>query len=166
MTSALSWNDLFGSSANVSTQASDTDYKHPCLRFTDHEYEVCSAYIANASLAVLVPYYKYANTGDGWTRYVTYRLGSRYIGRAHDQIQSRVASWPTGTNEVDAPHIEIMSVTSSLTTNIATLVTKESWRVQSSDRTVLYQEVDQQHVIMMQRVPSYILHKWVVTDVQ
>lgn len=168
--SALSWADLFGGTPSTSMQnapamlgAEDT---HPCLRFTNHEYEVCTAYVANSSLAVLVPYYKYANAGDSWSRYVTYRLGSRYTNQAYDQIRSRVAGWPAGKNDVDVPQIEILSVNSNLATNTAVLMTSETWRVRSPDGTIVYQEVWQRHTVTMKRVPSYVLHKWVVTDFQ
>lgn len=164
--SALSWRDLFGDSTRTSMQQTVTDDEHPCLQFTNHEYEVCSAYIANSSLAVLVPYYKYANANDSWSRYVTYRLGSRYTGQAYEQMRNRVAAWPAGKNDVGVPHIDILSVSSSLATNTATLITKESWRVESSDDTLIYQEIGQQHVVTMERVPSYVLHKWVVTNVE
>lgn len=138
-----------------------------CLHYAGHVYEVCTAYIANSSLAVLVPYYKYAN-GSNTTlrRYVTYRLGSRYSGQAYRLITARVAQWPTGTMEVAVPYIRIIAVHSSLRTNTATLTTQETWQVTTQTGRVVYQERNQRHTITMHRVPSYILHKWVVTNLQ
>lgn len=145
----------------------DTNDTHPCLQVTNHEYEVCTAYIANSSLAVLVPYYKYAHSSNATLqRYVTYRLSSRYTGNAYNLIVSRVGSWAPGEYDVEAPHIAITSVNSSLPTNTATLVTHESWTVTDRYGRIVYQENNAQHVITMQRVPSYILHKWVVTSIQ
>lgn len=168
--SALSWSDFFGgsSSAQTATQPAvdETDDEHPCLRATNHEYEVCTAYIANASAAVLVPYYKYANSTDGWQRFSTYRLSSRYVGDAYMTIQDRTASWPSGVHEVSVPDIHIVSVDSDLADNTATVVTRESWKVTDQTGQIIYQEMDQSHTITMQRVPSYVLHKWVVTNIQ
>ena len=148
-----------------SSSASDT--LNVCLHHSGHVYEVCTAYIANSSLAVLVPYYKYAKSTDAaLSRYVTYRLGSRYTGQAYGVITKRVASWPAGTYDVSVPDIRILSVGSSLQTNIATLVTEESWKVTSASGQVIYQENGQRHTVTMHRVPSYLLHKWVVTDLQ
>jgi hypothetical protein len=170
-TSALSWHDLFsgGSSAVTPQQsviANSTEEEYPCLQITNHEYEVCTAYAANSAAAVLVPYYKYANSTDAWSRYVTYRLGSRYSGQAYEDIRSRVASWPAGKNEVEVPRIHIVSVNSDLTTNSATLVTQETWSVEAPDGTILYSESNREHAITMARVPSYVLHKWVVTSIR
>lgn len=148
-----------------SSSASDT--LNVCLHYSGHVYEVCTAYIANSSLAVLVPYYKYAKSTDAaLSRYVTYRLGSRYTGQAYDVITKRVASWPAGTYDVSVPDIRILSVSSSLQTNTATLVTEESWKVTSDTGQVMYQENGQRHTVTMHRVPSYLLHKWVVTNLQ
>lgn len=172
---ALSWDDIFGGASSPAQQVERgvqavtneaPDSEHSCARVENHEYEVCTAYIANSSSAVLVPYYKYAHAEDGWQRYVTYRLGSRYHGSAYDAMRQRTASWPSGINDVDAPRIHIVSVDSDLSSNTATLVTRESWRVTDQDGNVLYQESDQKHVVTMRRVQSYVLHKWVVTDIR
>lgn len=153
--------------AAASAQASTMTQDDPCLHYTNHEYEVCTAYIANSSLAVLVPYYKYArSTNTTLQRYVTYRLGSRYTGSAYNTITSRVSGWPMGSFDVAVPRISILSVNSSLQTNTATLTTQETWRVENKQDKPIYQESNQLHTVTMQRVPSYILHKWVVTDIR
>lgn len=156
----------YQSNAGNSTMT-DTGTDYPCLRYSDHVYEVCSAYVANASLAVLVPYYKYAaSPNTGTSRYVGYRLGSRYYGDAYDTIRNRVAAWPGGTRDVAIPTIRILSVSSNLQTNTATLTTEETWRVTDKNDRIVYQESNVRHAITMQRVPSYFLHKWVVTDIR
>ena len=139
-----------------------------CLQFTDHEYEVCSAYIFNASLADLVPYYKYANSANtSLARLVSYRLDSRYTDQANQLIRDRVSWWPGGIdNDVDVPSIRILSVNANLSTNRATLRTVESWRVSNHADSVVYEETDVRHTITMARVPSYLLHKWVVTTIE
>jgi hypothetical protein len=164
--------NLFGHNISTSPQSATTtasqtsDLAQPCLRFQNHEYEVCTAYVANASLAVLLPYYEYAKSPNSTlARYVTYRLGSRYTGGAYQKIVNRVATWPIGNHDVAIPSIAIMSVASNLQTNTATLVTRESWKVTTESGQVIYQEVNKQHSIIMQRVPSYLLHKWVVTSI-
>src|SRR3981081_797692 len=46
-----------------------------CLQYANHEYEVCVAYIFNASLADLSPYYKYIHSLDSsLASFVSYRL--------------------------------------------------------------------------------------------
>jgi|SRR5215471_12167055 len=157
-------------SAALLTASSDTnqgDVTDSCLQYADHEYEVCVAYIFNASLADLLPYYKYAHSPNTSVRdFIHYRLGSRYIGQANTLLQNRVANWPEGTMSVAIPRIKITSVNASLATNTATLTTIESWKVTNSSRQVIYQENNAHHTSTMQRVPSYLLHKWVVTNIQ
>lgn len=140
---------------------------HTCLQFTNHEYEVCTAYIFNSSMADLVPYYKYAHSANaGLARFVDYRLGSRYTGSSNTLIRDRVAAFPSGEFDVDVPAIKIVSVNASLATNSATLQTVESWRVTDKADNVIYQETDVPHTVTMARVPSYVLHKWVVTSIR
>lgn len=137
-----------------------------CLQFTNHEYEVCTAYIFNSSLADLLPYYEYAHSPNGaLSSFVQYRLGSRYTGQAYNVITNRVASWPMGDLDVGVPKIKILSVHSSLATNTATLKTEETWKIKTESGAVVYREKHAVHAITMQRVPSYILHKWVVTNI-
>lgn len=151
----------------TSQPASLTQTLQTCARYRNHVYEVCSAYIFNSSLAVLVPYYKYVHNGNtALERYVSYRLGSRYTGQANTLMKNRVAHWPAGTMEVGVPTIHISSVHSSLATNTATLVTSETWHVTTQSGRPVYQENNRRHVITMHRVPSYILHKWVVTNIK
>jgi|GEM_PF-1696321 len=138
-----------------------------CLQFTNHEYEVCAAYIFNSAMAELVPYYKFANsTKASLARFVSNRLDSRYSGHANSLIRNRVAGWPTGEFDVDVPSIKILSVNSSLATNSATLQTVETWRVADDSGNTIYEETNAYHTITMARVPSYVLHKWVVTSIQ
>lgn len=138
-----------------------------CLQFSNHGYEVCTAYILNASIADLLPYYTFIHSSNvGLSRFVAYRLGSRYTGQAYDAIANRTASWPAGTMTVGVPDIHILSVTANLATNVAQLTTEESWEVRSESGQIVYQEVAVHHTIIMNRTPSYLLHKWVVSAIQ
>lgn len=148
-------------------QTTADDSKHPCVHYTNHVYEVCYAYAVNSSLLALVPYYKYASSPNPATsKLAAEHLNKRYYGDAYTTIQNRVASWPAGTKDVATPQIRIISVNSSLASSTATLVTQESWLVTDKNDRVIYRETNQRHVITMQRVKSYILHKWVVTDIR
>ncbi|HET6924330.1 MAG TPA: hypothetical protein VFH39_00685 [Candidatus Saccharimonadales bacterium] len=158
--------DAFTSPAHPSIDTGSTTWQ-TCAHYTNHVYEVCSAYILNAAHADLQPYYKYVHDPNSSVAgFVSYRLGSRYTGGAQRLITQRVANWPSGVNEVDGPDIRILSVTSSLQHNRATLATEESWTVRSASGAVLYQENHVRHTVTMARVPSYLLHKWVVTDIR
>lgn len=154
---------------DVSTLVNDVsqNLNDACLQYTNHEYEVCTAHVFNSSVADLVPYYAYAHsTNASLARFVQYRLGSRYAGQAARLIQDRVSSWPVGDFDVIVPDIQILTVDSSLATNTATLVTQESWQVTTESGQVLYTETEAPHTITMHRVQSYILHKWIVTNIE
>lgn len=141
--------------------------ENTCLMLRNHEYEVCTAYIFNAVFADLVPYYNFAHSSNSaMAHFVSYRLDSRYGDQANTLIRNRVAAWPAGETNVDVPIIKILSVNADLTTNTATLQTQESWLVTDQHQNVLYQADGGYHFITMQRVPSYVLHKWVVTDIE
>lgn len=153
--------------ASPTGNATGSNTLEVCAHYSGHVYEVCTAYLANSSLAVLVPYYKYATSSNGTlARYVSYRLGSRYTGQAKNVIVQRVKGWPTGTHDVAVPVIKILSVHSSLTTNTATLQTEESWKVTTKSGRVIYRETNRHHTVTMHRVQSYLLHKWVVTNLR
>lgn len=139
-----------------------------CLQVSDHIFEVCTAYFANCSFAALVPYYKYGRSANT-ARVIEARnrLESRYTGVARKIIESRVNAWPKGETDVSLPKISLVSVTSSLATNKASIVTRETWTVKShkSGRTI-YKEVNRLHRTTMQRVQGLLLHKWVVTAIR
>jgi len=138
-----------------------------CLQYSNHEYEVCVAYIFNASLADLLPYYTYTHSPNKeLANSVSYRLDSRYTGQANSLLRSRVASWPSGNMDVGIPSIKILSIHANLTANTATLITEESWKVRTESGQVVFQETDVHHAITLQRVPSYLLHKWIVSSMQ
>lgn len=152
-------------SASTST-ATATSTEQACLHYANHVYEVCTAYIANASLGALLPYYEFARSSNPLLAdLATHHLGSRYTGQAHNLITNRVAAWPAGEADVSLPDIRILSVHSNLKTNTATLYTEESWKVMTESGRVLFEETNARFRITMHRVPSYILHKWVVTNI-
>jgi hypothetical protein len=62
--------------------------------------------------------------------------------------------------------IEIDAATSSLTTNTATLQTRETWRVSDASGRVVYREDNAHHTVSLIRVQSYVLHEWDVSAIQ
>ncbi len=140
--------------------------ENTCLMFSNHQYEVCTAYIFNASIADLLPYYSYSRSNNAsLSRLVSYRLESRYEGQANSLVRERVMNWPAGNYDVDLPIIKILSINASLATNSATLQTQESWRAADESGKIMYAESNTPHTITMERIPSYLLHKWVVTSI-
>jgi len=165
--SALSISGHNSNNIQIASTQSLSDTSKTCLHYTDHIYEVCTAYIYNSVLADLVPYYKYSfGSNSSLARFVSYRLGSRYTGQAYSTITSRVTNWPTGKKEVRIPSIKILSANVDLDTNTAVLTTQENWRVTTEAGQVIYSETNAPHTITMEKVPSYILHKWIVTNIQ
>ena len=135
-----------------------------CLRYSGHIYEVCTAYIFNSSIGALEPYYKYGRSSNSYAvQLVINHLTKRYVGTALTTVTNRVNQFPSGTYTVEGPHITILAATSSLTTDSAVLQTRESWTIRAANGAVVYSENNQLHTVIMNRVPSYILHKWVVS---
>lgn len=158
---------ISGSAANFLNDIVQNANENTCLAFMDHDYEVCTAYIFNASMAALVPYYDLAHSSNAQIAgLVSSRLDSRYSGQANALIRSRVSSWAAGMYDTDLPLIRILNVNTSLATNTATLRTQETWVVADGHGNVVYREDNAYHTVTMARVPSYLLHKWVVTDIQ
>lgn len=138
-----------------------------CLHYHQHQYEICTAYIANSSLSALLPYYKYVHSPNSARRAAALnRLKSRYYGSARRLIVHRVAGWPRGENHVSLPDISIVTVYSEKDANRATMVTRESWRVTSGSGRVLRSEKKGMHMVSMRRVRGLVVHKWVVTAIQ
>lgn len=164
------WTSWFGRELGYDSQgASGNQYGRStvdvCAQGNRH-YEVCTAYIANASLAARYPFYQFGSSSNAARRQAaTNRLESRYTGQARAELESQVADWPSSVS-ARIPDISIRMVAVSSDENSATLVTRESWRVTSSSGTVLFAETNQEHTVYMARVPGLILHKWVVTDIE
>ncbi|HKP18062.1 MAG TPA: hypothetical protein VJT84_06250 [Gaiellaceae bacterium] len=136
-----------------------------CSGLLDRRLETCTAYIANASLAARVPYYKLArSTNPAHARLARYRLESRYVGAARLAIERQTGRWPHGTAKVDVPRIAILSV--RVTGNTAVLATRETWHVTSGSGRVLFAQTRKRHTVTMKRVPGVALHKWVVAAIR
>ncbi len=149
-----------GGDATGSARATVTE----CAGLLDRRLEVCTAYIANATLAARLPYYKFARSDNAaQARLARYRLESRYVGRARAKIVGQVSRWPRGRPNVDLPRVKITSA--RVSENRATLVTKETWKVRASSGRVLFSEKQRRHTITMQRVEGLVLHKWVVAAI-
>lgn len=139
-----------------------------CLHTDRHQYEVCTAYVANASYLARLPYYKFGHSADAdLARTFRERLESRYTGTARAMIERQTAGWP-GPSELDVflPTIQIDSVSVSADLSHAALTTHESWLVRTESGKALFEERDVAHVITLARVPGLVLHKWVVTAIR
>ncbi len=160
------------STSTVSTSTTSTATATPepgtlqqCLKYQGHVYEVCYAYIVNSSLGALLPYYAYAHSGNLTAgKIVSNHLEKRYVGQARQVVVERVRGLPRGKFEIGLPFIKIVSVSSD--GNNAQLTTEETWQVHDQAGNVVYQENGLRHQVSMQRVPSYVLHKWVVSSLQ
>ena len=132
-----------------------------CATLADRRLEVCTAYVANASLGARLPYYKLGRSENAArARLARYRLESRYVGAARIRIERQVSRWPAGARDVDLPRISIVSV--SVAGDRAMLVTRETWRVETPAGRVLFAEARGRHVTTMRKTAGLLLHKWVV----
>jgi hypothetical protein len=139
-----------------------------CLHADRHQYEVCAAYVANASYLARLPYYKFGHSADAdLARTFRERLESRYTAAARSMIERQAAGWP-GPSELDVflPTIRIDSVQVAADLSAARLTTHETWLVRTESGHVLFEERDAAHVISLARVPGLVLHKWVVTAIR
>jgi hypothetical protein len=166
--------------AEVSTQIdSSTAAQAACARFSQHEYEVCFAYLVNDTLLARVPFYQGSRSqapgyyhailegcvGQTLGEAAKCRLWSRYYDPARAALEQQVAGWP-GDVDVDFPRVSIVAVQSDLGTNTAIIQTQETWRVTAADGTVLFAENNQPHTITLRRVQGLALHKWVVISIK
>lgn len=142
-----------------------------CLAYKDHVYEACFAYVWNDAHWSLQPYYKYVHSDSVFSGLVN-RVALKYKGHALQVVRQRAANWPAGTNTVDGPDITIQGAWASLSCNRAILVTRETWTVRSPNGTMLYQENDKIHTVVLERTPDErfeyngtVLHQWVVSDI-
>ncbi len=156
------------SATAATTQTTSSPSLAVCGTYTNHLYEVCVAYVWNDAHWSLQPYYKYVHSGS-LLSFLKDRLALKYHDAALQAIQQRTASWPHGTNTVDGPDITILTARSRLACDRAVLTTRENWTVRASDDTVLYQEHQQPHTVILRRIPDkrfeydgHVLHQWVV----
>lgn len=141
---------------------------HSCLHISRHQYEVCFAYVANASYLARLPFYKFGHsTNADLARTSKHHMESRYTGAARAQIEGQTANWPPPEQlDVFLPSIHIDSVTVAADLSTATLTTHETWLVRTERGTTLFSERNAPHTIAMARVRSIILHKWIVTGIR
>jgi hypothetical protein len=139
-----------------------------CGTYENHLYEACTAYVWNDAHFSLQPYYKYVHSDSPFS-FLKNRLAIKYHDQALQVVQQRVAGWPKGTNTVHGPEITIVTARSSLTCDRAVLTTREDWTVYAPDGTVLYQENQQPHTVVLHRIPDqrfeydgHVLHQWAV----
>ena len=139
-------------------------------RYQNHEYEVCTAYIANSSQIALRGFYKFGNSRVGYVATpARHHFETRYYGTPRRHIEREVDGWPKGVgltgNDVDAS-MTLMSLSSGLAADRAVLTTKESWTVTANDGRVLHNEpMHSKEVTMCRgRLPGHPLHEWVVVS--
>lgn len=137
-------------------------------RFHNHEYEVCTAYIANSSELARQGFYQFGNNNVTWlSDAAKHHFETRYWDQARQNIEQAVVSWPKtndfGGNDVSSS-ITLTSLSSNLKTDRAVLQTQESWKVTAPDGTVqLNQPMQTVNVTMCRgRLPGHLLHEWVV----
>ncbi len=141
---------------------------HSCLHISRHQYEVCVAYVANASYLARLPFYKFGHsTNADLARTSKQHLESRYTGTPRAQIERQAGTWPPPDQlDVYLPSIHIDSVAVAADLSTATLTTHETWLVRSERGTTLFSERNAPHTIAMARVRGLILHKWIVTGIR
>jgi hypothetical protein len=139
---------------------------HACLTVEPRHLEVCTAYVANATVAGRYPYYQLGHSSNRTLAdAATSRLRSRYTDQAYQYLVRQTAGWPSSV-KVDLPNIRIDSVTVPADARSAVLRTHESWRVEDDAGRVLFVETNRAHVITLRRVPGVLVDKWVVAAIQ
>jgi hypothetical protein len=142
-----------------------------CATLADRRLEICTAYVVNATLLARVPFYLASGVeNQTLLRLARHRLESRYQGAARAAIEAQVAAWPAGDVDVQAPDVDIDAVTVGPRGRRAVLRTHETWLVKKRDpatgaATVVFQEVNRPHDVVMARVRGIVLHKWVVVGI-
>lgn len=134
----------------------------PCAHISRHQYEVCSAYFYASGLRWA--FYRYGR-GQTLGSVVKDKLEDRYWSSARAQIERQAAGWPADV-ETTAPRITIVAISVNQAITSATLTTRESWDIQAQNGPVLFQETRATHHITLKKVPSILLHKWVVTSIR
>jgi hypothetical protein len=138
---------------------------HACLTVEARHLEVCTAYVANATVAARYPYYQLSHsTNRTLADAATSRLRSRYTDQAYQFLVRQTAGWPSDV-KVDLPSVRIDSVTVAADGHSAVLRTHESWRVEDDAGRVLFVETNRAHVITLRQVPGVVVDKWVVVAV-
>ncbi len=136
--------------------------------YTNHEYEVCTAYVYNAGQVALQGFYKY---GNNEVLYVAdaarHHFENRYWEQPRETIEAAVDTWPKTSSvrgNTVAQTVTVQSLSANLEADRAVLQTRESWRVIQPDGTLLYNEpVHDKDVTMCRgRQPGHPLHEWVV----
>lgn len=136
-------------------------YLNPA-RYHNHEYEVCTAYVANSAEVALQGYYKFGRSPRlARANLARHHFESRYFNGPRRIIEKRVNSWPVSENDV-SEDIDITGLSVSLNANRALVTTREDWLVAADNGRTLYQEHNRRHEITMCKIEGLVLHKWVV----
>lgn len=137
-------------------------------RYRNHEYEVCTAYIANSAQIALQGYYKFGNNRIGFLAApAKHHFETRYWAGPRRSIEHEVNSWPKTSNFTGnkvKQDVDLVSVSSNLKADQGLVQTRESWRVIDSKGKVLHNEPRHTRNITMCRgqLPGHPLHAWVV----
>lgn len=139
-------------------------------KYREHQYEVCTAYVANSAEIALQGAYKYGNNRVGYLATpAMHHFETRYWLEPRKNIEQRIAAWPQTSalrgNRVEQS-VTVLSVTSDHSADRGVVQTRESWRVTSSDGRELYNEpLHTQEVTMCRgKLPGHPLHLWVVVS--
>jgi hypothetical protein len=138
--------------------------------FTNHEYEVCTAYVVNSADIALQAFYKLGNNSIGLSAETARsHFETRYYDQPRQAIEQEVASWPTTSgifgNSVEQS-VTVMSLSSNESQDRGVLQTQESWKVTAQNGTVLLDEPMKIKDITMcrGRLPGHPLHEWAVVE--
>lgn len=137
-------------------------------RYTQHQYEVCTAYTGNSAGVALQGLYKYGNNRASYAADAAeHHFETRYFAKARQSIEAKVATWPRtsslrGNQVLNSIHLR--SLSSSLKDNRALLKTRESWKVRAPNGKLLYDEPSHTKNITMckGKLPGHVLHAWFV----
>lgn len=137
-------------------------------RYHNHEYEVCTAYIANSAEIALQGFYKYGNNRVSYLADAArHHFKTRYWAGPRRTIEREVDSWPTTrgfTGNRVREDIDLVSLSSNLKADRGVLRTRENWRVTSPTGRILHDEPRHiRNVTMCRgRLPGHPLHAWFV----
>ncbi len=144
----------------------DLSQSPECAKLADQEARICYAYIVNASLGARLSFYKFGSSSNPTVaQEAKERLQKRYDKDARRLVEGQARSFPEDVN-VDAPSVRIESVKADLARDTATLRTVESWLVKDKTGKVLFEEKDQPHTVTLSRTQSFVLRRWVVTQIK
>jgi hypothetical protein len=137
-------------------------------RYHNHEYEVCTAYVANSAEIALQGFYKFGNNKISYLADAArHHFETRYWQGPRNHIERDVDAWPkTGriTGNKVTEDIDVVSVSSNLRADRGLVQSRESWSVKAPSGKILHREARHTKNITLCRgkQSGHLLHEWVV----